>query len=1370
MDRNRSTSRTETRLYRTNPFVITLCCVVVGAIPNLGRAESWPTYRADVRRGAVTSEQLGATLSLQWTYASAHRPKPAWPTPSEEMPRMHTDSAFHVAAADGRVFFGSSVTNEVCAIETASGTVAWTFFTEGPVRFAPTVAGGRVYVGSDDGFVYCLAAESGALLWKYRAGPSDEKVIGNGRLISLWPVRTSVLVDRGAVYFAAGVFPYEGIYICALNANDGSVVWRNDTIGDRAHELSYGGISPHGYLLASDDALYVPSGRAMPAAFDRQTGEFLFWAFPGGKRGGTWTLLSDSELIAGVDYSGTPHKMAYDARTGRRKGDVFAWFPGVDMVIRDDTAYVLTLDGIYAIDRDVHAEAVRKVTASAEQRKVLGKELAQLREDTKTARGEAAAKIQTRIDEITTLTAQHTTEEKRLQESCCRWYLPAEHLGALILAGDTLFAGGRERIISVDARTGRQVWQSPIAGNVLGLAAADGCLMASTDSGQIRCFAERERTSPPMVIRTRRDGNPYADSTQTELCHSAARRIVEESGITEGYCLILGGRTGQLACELARTTDLQIVALEDDPDQRRIAREKLKSAGLLGTRVIVESWDLDALPFYFANLVVSDEPVTPDTTDRVRERFSRVLRPAGGTVVAGLANANAATQRCVVKRPELEGAGSWTHQYGNPQNTACSLDELTQGPLGVLWFGEPGPLSMVERHARAQSPLSMDGRMFIQGEEVILAVDAYNGTILWRRQIPGAVRARADVDGGNLALSREALYVAAYDKCLRLDPVTGDTVRVYQLPGARSGSYRWGCISINGNVLVGVRAPAFKKPYGAELRAAHADPDESTHWAYKRSNALWFPMANYPLWENYNEDEGSVTDQMLAGDMVFALDADTGQALWTYAGRQIANLTVSAGDGKVFLADGDVTDPLRQKALAQRHEQIRTGVYRETEKMHEADTYEPADVRLAVALDVRSGRKLWERPIDFTGCCGDAMGSAYRDDVLLFFGCVGNHDAYRFRENQLAFRRIVAVAAVTGDILWSRPLNYRTRPVIMGDNIIIEPRACDLHTGAIQTRTDPVTGQPVTWEFLRPGHTCAITSASAGTLFYRSSSTAMYDVTRDAGVALFGGIRPGCWINMIPAGGLVLVPEASVGCTCSFPLRCSFALVNKPQRAQPWTVFVNHTNLDAKGRVVPDTFGKPVKHLAVNLGAPADMKDRDGTVWLAYPNPKTAYSQNHFTNYGIKFDLGETLVADTGFFCQDFKGLTIAGTDKPWLFTSGCVGLLRCTVPLRDAASNGGQGVYTVRLAFRPQPGDTVGRRRFDIKLQGRTVARDVDVAAAGADRAIVMQFKDVAVRDNLLVEFVPQATSPDKDTAPLINAIEIVRQDATAVAKGDIR
>ena len=44
----------------------------------------------------------------------------------------------------------------------------------------------------------------------------------------------------------------------------------------------------------------------------------------------------------------------------------------------------------------------------------------------------------------------------------------------------------------------------------------------------------------------------------------------------------------------------------------------------------------------------------------------------------------------------------------------------------------------------------------------------------------------------------------------------------------------------------------------------------------------------------------------------------------------------------------------------------------------------------------------------------------------------------------------------------------------------------------------------------------------------------------------FGGLRPGCWINIVPAAGLILIPEASASCVCNYPLQTSMAFLPKP--------------------------------------------------------------------------------------------------------------------------------------------------------------------------------------------------------------------------------
>lgn len=915
-------------------------------------AGQWPTYRADAMRTGAIEDTVGPTLCLRWKYLPTHPPKPAWPHPSEEMPRMHSDSAYHTVISDGTVYWGSSVTNEVYAVDVERGTILWSFATEGPIRFAPTVGNKKLYVGSDDGYVYCLDGLHGKLKWKYRLGPTDEKVIGNGRLISLWPVRTGVLLDEDVVYCGAGVFPYEGIYLCALNANDGSVLWKNDTIGDRAHEIDYGGITPHGYLLASKDILYCPSGRAMPAGFDRKTGKFLFFASAGGKKGGTWALLEKNRLVAGVDHSGTPHKAAYDPQTGERRGDVFAWFPGIDIVANDAHSYLVTQQGIYAVNRRVLSEAERRVKALSTRRDNLKKQLDALTNTLKSAESAKKPGLEEKLETVSNEISRIARSEKKAKNSSYKWFYPGLGFNSAILTGEILYVGGTGRVVGLDVRTGREVWSETVEGTAVSMAAAAETLVVSSDKGPIYCFAETEATQV-RILEPDLNPNPYPDDDQSELYRKTAEKIIADSGINKGYALVLQCNIGRLAYELAKRSELKIVGLESDLKKVQQARHKLKEAGLWGNRVVVEPWDIEDLPPYFANLITSDGLLTFGRATVNREQLAYVLRPYGGTIVAGSPDGSEGHKWFKFTRPGLDGATGWTQQYGNPQNTACSNDTTVKGPLGLLWYGEPGSQRMVERHAKAQSPLALNGRMFVQGEEVIMAYDAFNGSFLWQRDIPGAVRARADIDGGNLALTEDALYVAANDVCYRLDPKTGGTVREYALPEATDGlPRRWGCVFCVGDVLVGVRAFALKKPYAADFHAKYPQPADSLSWAYKRSNAKWAPMTSYPKWENYSSDVGSVTENMLAGDMVFAIDGNTGEVLWRHRSKRIANITLSIADGRVFFAESNITDGQLESALEQRSRLISNGTYSECEKMKRlGEQYRPADVRLAVALD-----------------------------------------------------------------------------------------------------------------------------------------------------------------------------------------------------------------------------------------------------------------------------------------------------------------------------------------------------------------------------------------------------------------------------------
>ncbi|HBJ38791.1 MAG TPA: hypothetical protein DDZ51_29400, partial [Planctomycetaceae bacterium] len=251
-------------------------------------ADDWPMWRGDARRSGDWEGKLADRLHPLWI-----RELPPL-EPAYHHPRLHFDAGYEPIVIGDRIIVGSSRNDRVTAFDAATGDEVWRFYAAGPIRFAPVGFKANVYVGSDDGYLYCLDLATGALVWKFQAVPSNRKLLGNRRLISVWPVRGGPVVADGTIYFAAGVWSFEGVFIYALDAATGDVKWGNDRTGflygQHPHDAkAFGGVTPQGYLVASDDDLIVPCGTALPAIFDRQTGELKSFALPkAGRSPGGW--------------------------------------------------------------------------------------------------------------------------------------------------------------------------------------------------------------------------------------------------------------------------------------------------------------------------------------------------------------------------------------------------------------------------------------------------------------------------------------------------------------------------------------------------------------------------------------------------------------------------------------------------------------------------------------------------------------------------------------------------------------------------------------------------------------------------------------------------------------------------------------------------------------------------------------------------------------------------------------------------------------------------------------------------------------------------------------------------------------------------
>ena len=169
---------------RALSILAALSCLI-----SAGRAFSsdWPMWRHGLERNGVAVEPLPETLNLHWSRQLAE-PKPAWPNE----PRLHFDASYEPVAVGKQLFVGSMIDGSLAAFDIETGVLNWRFYSDGPVRLAPVVADGHAYFGSDDGLLYCLDAESGKFLWKLSGAPAERgqrRHLGNGRLISFWPVR-----------------------------------------------------------------------------------------------------------------------------------------------------------------------------------------------------------------------------------------------------------------------------------------------------------------------------------------------------------------------------------------------------------------------------------------------------------------------------------------------------------------------------------------------------------------------------------------------------------------------------------------------------------------------------------------------------------------------------------------------------------------------------------------------------------------------------------------------------------------------------------------------------------------------------------------------------------------------------------------------------------------------------------------------------------------------------------------------------------------------------------------------------------------------------------------------------------------------------
>jgi outer membrane protein assembly factor BamB len=262
------------------------------------------------------------------------------------------------------------------------------------------------------------------------------------------------------------------------------------------------------------------------------------------------------------------------------------------------------------------------------------------------------------------------------------------------------------------------------------------------------------------------------------------RGIVAVVGLPEGNAAALieslAGREITIWFQSADATEVSAV--------RKAADEK----GLLGSRVFAAQQPPATIRL--ADNLADGILVALSSADAVDDgELLRALRPQAMALVG---------KRQLVK-PVPEGYDDWSHPYHRPDNNPQSTDRYVRGEFRTQFVGmpqfSPMPEQSVIAGGRIYKAMGHIAHKANQNEmlNTLLCINAYNGTILWRRKLSEGFM----IHRNTMIATDDALYMGDHESCKVIDGSTGEIRREIKIDPNLTDGPVWKWMAIDGNVL-----------------------------------------------------------------------------------------------------------------------------------------------------------------------------------------------------------------------------------------------------------------------------------------------------------------------------------------------------------------------------------------------------------------------------------------------------------------------------------------------------------------------------------------------------------------------------------------
>ncbi len=374
----------------------------------------------------------------------------------------------------------------------------------------------------------------------------------------------------------------------------------------------------------------------------------------------------------------------------------------------------------------------------------------------------------------------------------------------------------------------------------------------------------------------------FAVLSATGICgaqtaQQKAQDILSKTGAKGGFVVHVGCGDGRLTAALRAGGQYVVQGLDTDADDVSEARRYIHSKDIYGP-VSVRRFDGKNLPYVdnLVNLVVVEK-----LGQVPLDELTRVLAPGGAGIIAGQ----------LIRKHRPEEMDDWTHYMYDAAGGSVCRDKLVGPPRRVQWVGLPRWARSHEHTASLQAMVSGGGRIFYVMDEgsrasiqlpshyKLVARDAFNGTVLWKRPLPDWFNHMYPLKSGPAYMPRR--LVAVGDKVyvspgtghnmLALDAATGEVLRQY--PNTTTTT---DIIVSDGVLFAVVDADLKKVTYSQQHPNCWKERDRaSTRWSWKPKPSL-----------------------------IRAMDADSGKALWSKR-MPVTPITLAVDEKGVHFFDGE---------------------------------------------------------------------------------------------------------------------------------------------------------------------------------------------------------------------------------------------------------------------------------------------------------------------------------------------------------------------------------------------------------------------------------------------------------------------------------